>query len=107
MENLINRCCQECGTNVDRLPTLVEYKGQEIFLFDPVICKNCLRNLCDQFSVRCQNCGGSIPPSSPVGVLKAANGQREFVHINTTSPPVATDFSVYLVNGHPHPFIEI
>ena len=107
MENQISRCCKECGTQVDHLPTLVEYEGQEIFLFDPVICKNCLLNQCDTFSVKCENCGGSIPPYSQVGVLKAENGQRQFVHMNTTCSTVGSAFYGYWGKGNLHHFIEI
>ena len=107
MGNQISRCCKECGTQVDHLPTLVEYEGQEIFLFDPVICKNCLLNLCDTFSVKCENCGGSIPPYSQVGVLKADNGQRQFVHMNTTCSTVGGAFYGYWGKGNLHNFIEI
>ncbi|MCH8312709.1 MAG: hypothetical protein IID17_06955 [Nitrospinae bacterium] len=107
MGNQISRCCKECGTQVDHLPTLVEYEGQEIFLFDPVICKNCLLNLCDTFSVKCENCGGSIPPYSQVGVLKADNGQRQFVHMNITCSTVGSAFYGYWGKGNLHHFIEI
>ena len=107
MGSPINRDCQECGKEVEHTPTLVEYEGQEIFLFDPVVCKNCLLNLCDIFSVMCENCGGSIPPYSQVGVLKAENGQREFVHLNATCSTVGSAFYGYWGKGKLHNFIEI
>jgi hypothetical protein len=107
MENQLHPSCQECGTKVDQLPTLVEFEGQEIFLFDPVICEQCLLSLCDRFSVRCENCGGSIPPYSQVGVLKAECGKREFVHMNTTCSTVGNAFYGYLGKGDLHHFIEI
>lgn len=107
MENQLHPSCQECGTKVDQLPTLVEFEGQEIFLFDPVICEQCLLSLCNRFSVRCENCGGSIPPYSQVGVLKAECGKREFVHMNTTCSTVGNAFYGYLGKGNLHHFIEI
>ncbi len=107
MENKIHPSCQECGAQVHHLPTLVEFEGQEIFLFDPVICEQCLLHLCDRFSVRCENCGGSIPPYSQVGVLKAEYGKREFVHMNTTCSTVGNAFYGYLGKGNLHHFIEI
>jgi hypothetical protein len=107
MGNQIDRNCQECGTKVDHLPTLVEFEGQEIFLFDPVVCNKCLLDLCDSFSVKCENCGGPIPPYSQVGVLKAEHGQREFVHMNTTCSTVGSAFYGYWGKGKLHNFIEI
>ncbi len=107
MENKLHPSCQECEAQVHHLPTLVEFEGQEIFLFDPVICEKCLLHLCDRFSVRCENCGGSIPPYSQVGVLKAECGKREFVHMNTTCSTVGNAFYGYLGKGNLHHFIEI
>ncbi|VAX32085.1 hypothetical protein MNBD_NITROSPINAE05-435 [hydrothermal vent metagenome] len=107
MEKQSNRCCQECGIRVDHLPTIVEFEEQEIFLFDPVVCKKCLLDLCDDYSVRCENCGGSIPPYSQVGVLKGECGKREFVHMNTSCSTVGSAFYGYLGKGNLHQFIEI
>lgn len=107
MKNQRHPSCQECGACVDHLPTLVEFEGQEIFLFDPVVCEQCLLNLCDRFSVRCENCGGAIPPYSQVGVLKAECGKKEFVHMNTTCSTVGNAFYGYLGKGNLHNFIEI
>ena len=103
-----NNCsCQECGAAVNRLPTLVEFEGQEIFLFDPVICENCLLDLCRNHSTVCGNCGGLIPPYTQVGVLKGDKGQKQFVHMNTSCSTVGSAFYGYLGKDKLHQFIEI
>ena len=102
-----DRSCQECGVPVKDLPTLVEFEEQEIFLFDPVVCKNCLLNLCDNYSVVCENCRGLIPPYSQVGVLKGDAGTKQFVHMNTACSTVGTAFYGYWGKGKLHEFIEI
>ncbi len=107
MENKNDTSCQECGQCVDHLPTLVEFEEQEIFLFDPVICQNCLLNLCREYSAVCQNCGGLIPPYTQVGVLKGENGEKQFVHMNTFCSTVGSAFYGYLGKGNLHQFIEI
>ena len=59
--------CQECKAPVSKVPTVVEYQGEEIYLFNPIICKPCLHRLCELHSTQCANCGGCIPPYSQVG----------------------------------------
>ncbi|HIE79117.1 MAG TPA: hypothetical protein EYQ03_00165, partial [Nitrospinaceae bacterium] len=71
--------CQECGTRVNTAPTMIEYLGEEIYLFDPVVCEPCLHKLCKRYSTYCANCGGCIPPYSQVGVLKGDAGQKQVV----------------------------
>ena len=83
MNQSINLTCMECGKQVTSIPTFLEYKGQEIFVFDPVICKLCLEKLCENYSIECANCGGTIPPYSHVGILKAGNGQSQYIHMTT------------------------
>ena len=70
-----NLSCMECGTKIKSVPTTLEYEGEEIFVFDPVVCKSCLEKLCENYSTQCANCGGTIPPYSNVGILKAENGK--------------------------------
>ncbi|GJL79677.1 MAG: hypothetical protein NPINA01_26660 [Nitrospinaceae bacterium] len=107
METDKNRSCEECQTPVDTLPTLVEFEGQEIFLFDPVVCKSCLLDLCKNHSAVCENCGGLIPPYTQVGVLKGDLGQKRYVHLNSTCSTVGSAFYGYLGKGKLHHFIEI
>ncbi len=76
--------CQECGTRVNTAPTMIEYLGEEIYLFDPVVCEPCLHKLCKRYSTYCANCGGCIPPYSQVGVLKGDAGQKQVVHTTTS-----------------------
>lgn len=105
---LQNDCsCLECGAPVAGPPTIVEFEGQEIFLFDPIMCKNCLLSLCDDYSVVCENCRGLIPPYSQVGVLKRDGGGKQFVHMNTTCSTVGGAFYGYWGKGKLHEFIEI
>ncbi|MFQ5451090.1 MAG: hypothetical protein ACE5E9_10715 [Nitrospinaceae bacterium] len=99
--------CLECGIAVVDLPTAVDFDGQEIFLFYPVICKTCLLNLCDRYSTLCGNCGGAIPPFSHVGVLKADGGKKQFVHMNSRCSTVGSAFHGYWGKGRLHHFIEI
>lgn len=107
MRNPKELFCQECGKPVNHLPTLVEFEEQEIFLFDPVTCKNCLLDFCKKHSAVCQNCGGVIPPYTQVGVLKGDKGQKQFVHMNTSCSTVGSAFYGYLGKGNLHQFIEI
>ena len=52
-----NLTCSECGRKVKSLPTILDYKGEEVFVFDPVVCKSCLEKLCENYSTECANCG--------------------------------------------------
>ncbi len=99
--------CSECGKPVAERPTFVEYEGEEIFLFDPVICQPCLLELCKQHSVMCANCGGWIPPYSMVGVLKANNGERQYVHMTTRCTSVGSAFHGYLGKGTLGQFVQV
>ena len=33
-----NLTCSECGRKVKSLPTILDYKGEEVFVFYPVVC---------------------------------------------------------------------
>ena len=99
--------CQECGESVSDRPTAVEYDGEEIFLFHPVVCVPCLLSLCERYSVTCANCGGKIPPYSQVGVLKADNGERQFVHMTTRCTSVGSAFHGYWGRGKLSQFVQV
>lgn len=99
--------CEECGADVRQRPTFVEYQGEEIFLFDPVFCPDCLMELCRRYSVACANCGGVIPPYSMVGVLKADNGERQYVHMTTRCTSVGSAFHGYLGRGTLGRFVQV
>lgn len=102
-----NPVCRECQSPVTERPTVLEYEGQEIFLFDPVVCGECLEGLCRDYSSVCANCGGAIPPYTQVGVLKSDNGQRQLVHMSATCSTVGSAFHGYWGKGKLHNFIEI
>lgn len=99
--------CSECGAAVADRPTCIEYEGEEIFLFDPVVCAPCLIFLCERYSVECANCGGAIPPFSQVGVLKADHGERQFVHMTTRCTTVGSAFHGYWGKGQLRSFIQV
>jgi hypothetical protein len=99
--------CSECGGEGIELPTSVEYQEQEIHLFDPVICSNCLLSLCEKYSVECANCGNMIPPYSQVGVLKEDGGKKSFVHMTTQCSTVGSAFHGYWGKGNLHKFVEV
>jgi len=103
----VNPPCSECGGAVNNRPTRIEYHGEEIFLFDPVVCAPCLQSLCERFSVECANCGGTIPPFSQVGVLKADNGERQFVHMTTRCTTVGSAFHGYWGRGQLGSFVQV
>lgn len=107
VENSQIKFCQECGGKVLTRPTVIEYHGQEIFLFTPVVCPECLLQLCEQYSIPCANCGGWIPPFSQVGVLKADGGEKQFVHMTTTCSTVGSAFHGYWGKGELREFVEI
>ncbi|MEE2987179.1 MAG: hypothetical protein VX667_05245 [Nitrospinota bacterium] len=106
-ERISSPSCSECGIRVDSLPTTVEYHSQEIHLFDPVVCRDCLLKLCEGYSTTCANCGEVIPPYSQVGVLKADNGKKQFVHMNTKCLTVGSAFHGYWGKGKLRKFIQI
>lgn len=99
--------CQECKTLVNRTPTVIEYQGEEIFLFNPVVCEPCLNRLCDRHSTQCANCGGCIPPFSQVGVLKDDNGQKQYIHMTTSCNTAGSAFYGYWGKGQLSDFIQI
>jgi len=99
--------CIECGGAVKDLPAVLEYHGQEIHLFDPVVCPPCLKNLCERFSVPCANCGEPIPPFSQVGVLKGDGGEKPLVHMTTACLTVGSAFHGYWGRGELRDFVEI
>lgn len=99
--------CSECGKSVPDRPTFVEYEGEEIFLFDPTFCSDCLLKLCQHHSVVCANCGGKIPPYSMVGVLKADDGERQYVHMTTRCTSVGSAFHGYLGKGTLGQFVQV
>lgn len=101
------RSCEECGKRVETFPTATEYCGQEIFLFDPVVCEDCLLMLCRKYSTTCANCGGNIAPFTQVGVLKADSGQNQFVHMTQDCLTVGSAFHGYWGKGTLRKFVEI
>lgn len=105
--NSQNNPCRECGEVVESLPTALEFEGQEIFLFDPVVCKPCLLRLCQNHSTPCGNCGGTIPPYSQVGVHRGEDGQNQYVHMTGACSTVGSAFHGYWGKGKIHPFVEI
>ena len=99
--------CQECKTPVSTLPTVIEYQGEEIYLFDPAVCQSCLHKLCELHSTQCANCGGSIPPFSQVGVLKGDSGQKQLIHMTTSCTTAGSAFYGYWGKGQLYGFIQI
>ncbi|CAI2719285.1 hypothetical protein [Nitrospina watsonii] len=99
-------CCQ-CGVAVESLPTVLEYEGQDVHVFNPVVCRSCLITICQTHSVECANCGGQIPPYTQVGVLKADDGQCEYVHMTTACTTVGSAFHGYLGKGHLGDFVQV
>lgn len=103
----MNPVCQECGTPVNTVPTVIEYQGEEIYLFDPTICSPCLHELCKHHSTQCANCGGCIPPYSLVGVLKGDAGQLQVIHMTTNCTTSGSAFYGYWGKGQLRNFIQI
>lgn len=99
--------CVECEDSVPALPTVMEYEGQEIYLFHPVLCAACLLEVCRRFSVECANCGGAIPPFSQVGVLKAGAGQTRFVHMTAVCSSVGSAFHGYWGKGRLLNYVQV
>lgn len=107
IENVKTTRCMECGKEVSQLPATVEFHGQEIHLFDPIVCAPCLRNLCEKYSTRCANCGEPIPPYSQVGVLKGDDGEKCCVHMTGACSTVGSAFHGYWGKGKLREFIQI
>ena len=99
--------CTECKIKVEPFPTTVEFQGQEVCLFRPVLCVNCLKNICVQYATICVNCGEAIPPYSQVGVLKGDGGENHFIHMTTSCLTVGNAFHGYWGKGKLHNFVEI
>ena len=99
--------CAECRTKVESFPTTIEFRGQEICLFYPVLCVNCLGSICELHATVCVNCGGAIPPYSQVGVLKGNDGENQLVHMTTSCLTVGSAFHGYWGKGELHNFVEI
>ena len=99
--------CAECHTAVPSLPTALEYEGQEIHLFHPALCVPCLLEMCRRYAVECANCGGTIPPFSQVGVLKADAGETRFVHMTAACSSVGSAFHGYWGKGHLHNYVQV
>ena len=97
----------ECGADVFSSPTTVEFHGQEIHVFDPVVCAPCLLMLCETHSTPCAYCGGPIPPYSQVGVLKGDGGDKCFVHMSAACSTAGGAFHGYWGKGKLREFIEI
>lgn len=101
------KSCSECGIRVAELPASVEYHDQEIHLFEPVVCTNCLLALCETYSTDCVNCGKKIPPYSQVGVLKNDGGGHSYVHMTTQCSTVGSAFHGYWGKGKLHSFVQV
>ena len=99
--------CSECGQAVPERPTTLEYEGQDVHVFHPILCRECLFAICERYSVECANCGGKIPPFTQVGILKADQGQQQFVHMNTACTTVGSAFHGYLGRGETGQFIQV
>ena len=102
-----NPPCQECGGKVASIPTCLEYKGEEIFLFDPAVCQSCLEKLCEIYSTECANCGGAIPPYSNVGILKVGGGQNQYIHMTTQCNTPGNAFYGYWGKGTAREYVQI
>lgn len=99
--------CEKCNREVLSQPTLIEYCGQQTYLFDPILCEPCLLRLCGEHAVSCANCGGSIPPYSQVGVLKAEDGKKQFIHMTSNCNSAGSAFHGYLGKGELGNFVQI
>ena len=99
--------CAECKIEVGSLPTTIEFSGQEVCLFHPVLCADCLKNICARYAVVCVNCGEAIPPYSQVGVLKGNSGENQFIHMTTSCLTPGSAFHGYWGKGALCNFVEI
>lgn len=101
------RQCAECGGGISASPTTIDFRGQEIHLFDPATCAACLRELCERYSTVCANCGEPIPPYSQVGVLKGDRGEKYLVHMTASCSTAGSAFHGYWGRGELRQFVEI
>jgi ribosomal protein L37E len=108
MSNQVQKgSCAECGATVTDLPTTALFHEQEIHLFNPVVCRPCLEDLCREHSTPCANCGEPIAPFSQVGVLKGNRGEKLFVHMTAVCLTAGSAFHGYWGKGRLHHFVEI
>jgi hypothetical protein len=99
--------CEVCKVPVPTVPTVMKYHEEEVYLFDPVVCRPCLKSLCESYSTECANCGGCIPPFSQVGVLKGNDGQKQCIHMTTSCNTAGSAFYGYWGKGQLLDFIQI
>ncbi len=99
--------CSDCQLSVEEQPTYIEFEGQEIHLFHPVLCRACLLKQCKNYSVDCANCGKKIPPYSQVGVLKADHGAIEYVHLRSFCSTAGNAFYGYWGKGKLGEYVQV
>ena len=99
--------CSDCGKKVESSPTVTSFRGQETYLFHPVVCVDCLDKTCEQHSATCANCGEIVLPYSQVGVLKDDNGMYSVVHMTTSCLTVGSAFHGFWGKGQLLDFMEI
>jgi len=106
-QSKVTLSCADCGKRVETLPTITSFQEQEVYLFHPVVCVDCLIKTCKQCSTICVNCGEIILPYSQVGVLKGNDGANQFVHMTTSCLTVGSAFHGYWGKGQLLDFVEI
>ena len=99
--------CSDCGRMVETLPTVTSFKGQETYIFHPIVCVVCLIKTCEKHSTVCANCGEIVLPYSQIGVLKEDNGRKSIVHMTTTCLTVGSAFHGFWGKGKLLDFMEI
>ena len=99
--------CSDCGEIVENSPTVTSFKGQETYIFHPIVCVDCLIKTCEQHSTVCANCGEIVLPYSQVGVLKEDNGRKSVVHMTTSCLTVGSAFHGFWGKGKLLDFMEI
>ena len=99
--------CVDCGKSVETLPTFTSFRGQETYLFHPIVCVGCLMETCQQHSTACANCGEIILPYSQVGVLKDNHGRNLVVHMTASCLTVGSAFHGFWGKGQLLNFMEI
>ena len=99
--------CSDCGERVETSPTVTSFRGQEIYLFHPIVCVSCLIKTCEQHSTVCANCGEIVLPYSQVGVLKGDNGRNLVIHMTTSCLTAGSAFHGFWGKGQLLDFMEI
>ena len=99
--------CSDCGERVETSPTVTSFRGQEIYLFHPIVCVSCLIKTCEQHSTVCANCGEVVLPYSQVGVLKGDNGRNLVIHMTTSCLTAGSAFHGFWGKGQLLNFMEI